>query len=183
LSEITTHLKKVRSKIVVFEGWEPTLDPNLSEIASTLRRELKTQNLLLTNGYLLPKLDGIDEVKISLKALSEKIHIEYTGKSNRQVLENFKLLCQSGKRVSAETVLVPGYVDREEIGRIAKFIASIDEGIPLRIDSYWPIASKKWRRPTYEEMREAMREARKHLRKVSSVVGNEPVLGEVKVVG
>ena len=84
--------------------------------------------------------------------------------------------------MSAETVLIPGYVNEEEIGRIARFLASVDKEIPLRIDAYWPIASKKWRPPTAREMRKAVEEAERYLVNVSFLGGSEQVQGEVVTV-
>jgi len=182
LDEIIDALKSVKPEIVVFEGWEPTLDPHLSKIATELHREIGTCNYLLTNGYVLPELEGIDEVKVSIKALSDEIHREYTGKSNRRVLDNLREFYQSGIKLSAETVLIPGYVNEEEIGRIARFLASVDKQIPLRIDAYWPIASKKWRAPTAKEMRKAVEEAERYLVNVSFLGGSEEVQGEVVTV-
>jgi pyruvate-formate lyase-activating enzyme len=179
LEEIINALKDIKPEIVVFEGWEPTLDPNLSKIATQLHQEIGTWNYLLTNGYLSPQLGGVDEVKVSIKAFSDEIHREYSGKSNKRVLENFKKLYQSKIKLSAETVLIPGYVDREEIGKIAKFVSSVDKEIPLRIDAYWPIISKKWRAPTAGEMREAIEEAKRYLLNVSFLGGTEEVQGEV----
>jgi pyruvate formate lyase activating enzyme len=179
LDEITDALSGVKPEFVVFEGWEPTLDPNLSEIAGELHRQIGTCNYLLTNGYIFRDVEDIDEVKVSIKALSDDIHREYTGKSNRRVLQNLGKLHQSGIKLSAETVLIPGYVDEEEIGRIARFLASVDREIPLRIDAYWPIASKKWRVPSAREMRKAVHEAERYLANVSFLEGTEEVQGEV----
>ncbi|MEM3150854.1 MAG: radical SAM protein [Candidatus Nezhaarchaeales archaeon] len=179
LNEVVNALREVKPEVVVFEGWEPTLDPNLPEISVTLKKELGVKNHLLTNGYLLPKLDGLDEVKVSLKAFSEDLHREYTGRSNRRVLRNFERLYGSGVRLSAETVLIPGYVDKAEIGRIAEFIASVDDEIPLRIDPYWPVASQEWRAPTVEELKEAVEEAKNHLVNVSFLSPKAGVVGRV----
>lgn len=74
LNEIIAALRGVKLEVAVFEGWEPTLDPQLSEIASELHRQIGTWNYLLTNGYSLPQLEGVDEVKVSIKALSDYTH-------------------------------------------------------------------------------------------------------------
>ncbi len=182
VEDIIDALKNVKPQVVVFEGWEPTLDPHLGKIATELHREIGTCNYLLTNGYILPELEGIDEVKVSIKAFSDEIHREYTGKSNRRVLYNLREFYQRGIKLSAETVLIPGYVNEEEIGRIARFLASVDKEIPLRIDAYWPIASKKWRPPTAYEMRQAVDEAERYLVNVSFLGGSEQVQGEVVTV-
>jgi pyruvate formate lyase activating enzyme len=40
--------------------------------------------------------------------------------------------------VVASTLLVPGYVDPNQVGRIAKFIASIDRDIPYALLAFAP---------------------------------------------
>lgn len=179
LEEIVESLKPFEPEIALFGGWEPTLDHSLSEIASILHTELETWNYLLTNGYELPIIEEIDEVRVSIKAYSDETHRDYTGRSNRRVLENFKMIYESGVKLSAETVLIPGYVDSTEVGKIARFISSVDDNIPLRIDAYWPAVSKDWVAPSKDEMRSALNAARKYLKNVSSLTGDRSVKGEV----
>lgn len=83
-------------------------------------------------------------IKFDLKAWSEGLHIALCGVSNKRTLENFKLLAQyAEKRPSppfliASTLLVPGYIDREEISHIAAFIASLSSDIPYAILAFHP---------------------------------------------
>ncbi len=180
VEEIINLLSKVTPEEIIFEGWEPTMDKNLKEIAKAIKKEIGSYTLLLTNGYLFPPFDAFDEIKISIKAYNEKIHEEYTGMSNKNVLANFKKTYEeTSAKISAETVLIPEYVDAMEIKKIADFIASVDENIPLRIDSYWSIASREWQAPTKEEMYAAVKEAKKYLKNVYFLAGDESIKGEV----
>jgi pyruvate formate lyase activating enzyme len=83
-------------------------------------------------------------IKFDLKALDENLHIALTGVSNRWTLENFRLAARSSSRrrspplVIASTLLVPGFVDAQEIDRIARFIASIDPSIPYALLGFHP---------------------------------------------
>ena len=174
-------LEKTEPKIAVFEGWEPTLDPMLAEIADSIRNnEIRT--VLLTNGYLYPPVDSFDEIKVSIKAFSHQVHKYYTGKSNRRVLRNFKSIYDNApEKLSAETVLIPGLVDIDEIESIAKFISSIDPTIPLRIDCYWPVVpNTPWRAPTREEIRSAVIRARKYLENVHFLSSDAKIIGKVR---
>ncbi|HID09898.1 MAG TPA: radical SAM protein [Candidatus Latescibacteria bacterium] len=83
-------------------------------------------------------------VKFDLKAYDEVLHLALTGSSNRASLENFR---RAGARfrersapplVVASTLLVPGYVDAEEVGRIARFIAEVDPRIPYSLLAFHP---------------------------------------------
>jgi pyruvate formate lyase activating enzyme len=106
-----------------------------------------------TNGMMHPKLldaaleqslrsDGC--IKFDLKAFDEPLHEALTGVSNQRTLENFRRAAQrSAERrepplVVASSLLVPGYVDADQVGKIARFIASIDETIPYALLAFAP---------------------------------------------
>lgn len=83
-------------------------------------------------------------VKIDLKAFDENLHLALTGNSNQQALENF---ARAAGRLSerpepplvvASTLLVPGYVDPEEVGRIASFIRGFGSSIPYVLLGFAP---------------------------------------------
>ena len=83
-------------------------------------------------------------VKFDLKAHNEHLHYALTGGSNARTLENF---AQAARRfwerphlalVVASTLLVPGYVNADEIGHIASFIASLDARIPYALLAFAP---------------------------------------------
>jgi pyruvate formate lyase activating enzyme len=82
-------------------------------------------------------------VKFDLKAYEEGLHVALTGGSNRRTLENFRAAARVQERpdpplVIASTLLVPGYVTPEEVGRIARFIAEIDPRIPYSLLGFAP---------------------------------------------
>jgi pyruvate formate lyase activating enzyme len=166
-------------KQVVLMGAEPTTDSELSQLTEALHRELSSHNILLTNGFILADLNHIDEVVFSIKAYSDRLHRDYTGKSNRKVLENFARYYQSGVKLRAESIFIPDYIDYHEIESISRFIARIDQNIPYRIDAYIPVGDNPWRRPTPEEMQKAVDIARKHLASVSCLTGKERLKSEL----
>ena len=83
-------------------------------------------------------------IKFDLKAWSEGLHIALCGVSNRRTLENFRLLAgyraarPSPPLLIASTLLIPGYVDREEVFNIASFIASLGPDIPYSLLAFHP---------------------------------------------
>jgi pyruvate formate lyase activating enzyme len=83
-------------------------------------------------------------VKFDLKAYREPLHIFLTGRGNRQILENFKRAARlfterpDPPLVIASTLLVPGYVDVDEVSRIASFIAGINPDIPYALLGFGP---------------------------------------------
>ncbi len=172
--EVVDTLVGLDVKWVLFEGQEASLDPQMPLIAEALHRKLGTTNVLLTNAYQMSDLTHIDKVSIGLKAYSEKLHRDYTSESNQTILENFEKIYHSGVPMMAETVLIPEYIDHEEIGKIAKFIATVDPGIRYQIDAYFKAGDNPWRRPTAEEVELATVAASKHLSNVYAYKGSEP---------
>ncbi len=83
-------------------------------------------------------------IKFDLKAYDENLHMALTGASNRRTLENFARAAQRFQErrepplVVASTLLVPGYVDANEVGRIAGFIAAINPNIPYALLAFAP---------------------------------------------
>jgi len=83
-------------------------------------------------------------VKFDLKAWDENLHIALTGITNKRTLKNF---IRAGDKIKqrpepppllANTLLVPGYIDENEISSIAKFIASINPEIPYSLLAFHP---------------------------------------------
>ena len=106
-----------------------------------------------TNGSMHPALlkqaaeialNSGGSIKFDLKAWSEEVHIALCGVSNKRTLENFQLLAEyTRKRPSppfliASTLLVPGYVDKQEVSHIAGFISSLNPDIPYSLLAFAP---------------------------------------------
>ena len=85
-------------------------------------------------------------IKFDLKSFNEKLNLALCGVSNIRTLDNFKYLAENyfGTRgvnmpeLSACTLLVPGYVNHEEIEQIANFISEIDDEIPYSLLIFHP---------------------------------------------
>ncbi len=146
-----------RTSCICFFGGDPTPQAPFSLKAARLARE-KTKGRILricweTNGSMHPgildkmveiALDSGGNIKFVLKAWNENLNIALTGVSNHRTLKNF---ARVGKRVRerpspplliASTLLVPGYVDEDEVRRLARFIASIDRDIPYSLLAFHP---------------------------------------------
>ena len=181
LAEVMTLIKDLKPTSAIFMGTEAGLDPELGALAKELHTAFNCYNVILTNGLRLFDLEHIDEVIFSLKAYTDRLHREYTGKPNKQILNNFATVYGSGTKLQAESVLIPDYIDACEIERIARFVAGLDNNIPLRIDAYFPVGNNPWRSPTTEEIEQAASLAGKHLNKVNYLtldmkrIGDEPV--------
>jgi len=142
---------------ICFFGGDPT--PQLPHAIYASRLALrKSQGRILricweTNGSMHPallkqmaelSLSSGGCIKFDLKAWSEQICIALCGVSNNRTLDNFRFLAGYTKRrpspplLVASTLLVPGYVGKEEIGAIATFISSLDPDIPYALLAFHP---------------------------------------------
>jgi pyruvate formate lyase activating enzyme len=80
-------------------------------------------------------------IKFDLKSYSEKLNYALCGVSNKRTLENFKYLAlnyfetreKKMPEMSACTLMVPGYVNHEEVQSISKFISNINDEIPYSL--------------------------------------------------
>lgn len=83
-------------------------------------------------------------IKFDLKAYTKELNIALCGVSNEYTLENFSRLAEFIKYreepplLIASTLLVPGYIDRYEVERIAEFIASLNPQIPYSLLAFYP---------------------------------------------
>jgi len=181
LTDTMTLIENLEIERAIFMGTEPALDPELPFLAEKLHHKFNCYNIILTNGLKLTNLEYIDEVIFSLKAFSEELHRDYTGRSNKRILKNFVSIYNSGKRLQAETVLIPDYIDKYEVERTAWFVSGIDQNIPLRIDAYFPVGDNPWRAATATEVSAAAELAKRHLKTVNCLtldmkrIGSKPV--------
>jgi len=160
-------IKDKEIKYAIFMGTEASLDPELPKLAEALHKRFNSHNILLTNGVVLADMEHIDEIIFSIKAVSEELHKDYTGKPNDKVLQNFAKIYETGKKLQAETVLIPEYIDASEVEKTARFVASVDPEITFRVDAYFPVPGCPWRAATREEVEEAAELARKHVKNVN----------------
>jgi pyruvate formate lyase activating enzyme len=83
-------------------------------------------------------------IKFDLKAWHETVHIALTGIPNRRTLDNFERVASFINErpevplLVASTLLVPGYVDVDEVRKIARFIYRLSPNIPYSLLAFHP---------------------------------------------
>lgn len=83
-------------------------------------------------------------IKVDIKAWDPGIHMALCGVENSHTIENFVKLASlvelrpEPPLLVASTLLVPGYVDKEEVGAIASFLAGLNPGIPYSLLAFYP---------------------------------------------
>lgn len=168
IEEVISHLKPLSFEKAIFLGKEPTEDKDFLPLARILKEEFLCYNICLTNGYQLVEDIAINEVCVSIKAVTPWVFKEFTGKDDpERVLKNFKrYVNKTNLKIRAESVFIPNYIDEREIEKIACFISEVDKTIPYRIDAYIPFNNDKFGRPTEDEMNKAKIIAEKYLENV-----------------
>ncbi len=102
-----------------------------------------TMNKTLLKEMIELSLTTGGTIKFDLKAWDERLHIALTGVTNQRTLENFALVAEKIPQrtepplLVASTLLVPGYIDEEEIRGIARFIASLNPNIPYSLLAFY----------------------------------------------
>jgi pyruvate formate lyase activating enzyme len=146
-----------RTACICYFGGDPT--PQLPHAIKASRLALKRAGDRVlricweTNGSMSPamlrqvaqlSMNSGGCIKFDLKAYSEELNIALTGVTNRRTLENFQSLARMRDQrpdppfLIASTLLVPGYVDVEEVGKLARFIASCGTDIPYALLAFYP---------------------------------------------
>ncbi|MDI6873470.1 radical SAM protein [Candidatus Solincola sp.] len=145
-----------RTACICYFGGDPSPQMPFALRASELALESRGDGLRIcweTNGsmhrgLLRRALDLSLEsggcVKFDLKAFTPSLHRALCGVENSTTLDNFSYAASriperpEPPPVIASTLLVPGYVEAEEVGRIASFIASLDPDIPYSLLAFHP---------------------------------------------
>jgi len=103
-----------------------------------------SQNPRIFDEMVTLSLESGGCVKVDLKALDMRIHRALCGTGNRRTFLNFE---RAARRMNerpepplliASTLLVPGYIDPQEVGAIARFIAALDPAIPYALLVFHP---------------------------------------------
>jgi len=142
-----------RTYCVCYFGGDPASQMPHALAAARLLAERGVVVCWETNGTAHPRLmdRALDLslatggcVKFDLKAHDDALHRVLTGASNAWTLENFARAAARSEEggatplVVASTLLVPGYVDAAEVGRIARFIAELNPAIPYSLLGFCP---------------------------------------------
>jgi len=83
-------------------------------------------------------------IKFDLKAWDQNLHIALCKADNKSSLSNFRYVSHFIKErpdpplLVASTLLVPGYIDAQEVAHIARYISSCNPSIPYSLLAFHP---------------------------------------------
>jgi len=182
---------------ICYFGGDPSAQmPHAIKASQIALEKAKEQKRILricweTNGYEKEEfalraaelsLRSGGNLKFDLKTWNENLNLALCGVSNKPTLRTLRIL---GERffkerlelpiLNASTLLVPGYIDAEEIAKIASFIAEIDPRIPYTLLAFSPqYVMVDLPTTSHEQADRCYRAAKRHLEKVR--IGNVSLL-------
>jgi pyruvate formate lyase activating enzyme len=152
-----THRVSMRTSCVCYFGGDPTPQlPYALRVSKRMREEHPGRILRIcweTNASMHPawlnpmvrlSLESGGCIKVDLKAWHRSTHQALCGVDNRLVLDNFASLARQFQKrptpplLVASTLLVPGYVDEQEVAHLAGFIADLNPDIPYALLAFAP---------------------------------------------
>ena len=156
--------------IIAFTGGDLACQPEFYALCTEKVKELDLGLWVLfeTNGYgLTPQnLDlfrgaGIDAFWLDIKAYDGEVHHRLTGASNEWVLRLPEEMLKRGFVLEVLSLYIPGWVERDQLERIAVLLAGVDESIPFTILAFFPQHQMRHvPPPTLEQMVSAYEAAR-----------------------
>jgi len=111
---------------------------------SKLAREKGLKNIMVTAGYInrepLEEIDRyIDAYSVDLKFFSDDSYRRYSKGRLQPVLDTIKYVFERGKWLEITTLIVPKYLDEDQIRGIANWIASeLAPWVPWHISRFFP---------------------------------------------
>ena len=136
---------------VTFSGGEPLMFPDFLMELLIACIEKGFHRTVDTSGYadtktLLKVAEYTDLFLYDLKVMDEEKHIDFTGKSNKLILKNLKVLAESGADINIRMPLIKNVnSDDENLHDTARFIASLPGKIvPVNLLPYHSIAVNKY---------------------------------------
>ena len=147
------------TRCICYFGGDPTPQmPHAIEVSKRALGAARSKGRILricweTNGSMNPHL--LEEmivlslnsggcIKFDIKAWNESLQKALCGVSNQRTKENFERACRwiperpEPPLLIASTLLIPGYMDEEEIRNISRWIASLDPEIPYALLAFYP---------------------------------------------
>lgn len=145
-------------------GWEYVHD------AAKLAKEAGLKTVVVTNGTAEPEilkqvLPYIDAFNVDLKAYRAEVYEQLGG--DLETVKRFIELAASQSHVEVTSLIVPGKNDSvEDMEAQAKWLAQIDENIPLHITRYFPRWKSHEPATDIQKMESLKEAAEKYLRRV-----------------
>lgn len=137
---------------VTFSGGEPLMQPQFLKALLEKCRSKGIHTAIDTCGYapaeILMAVAPLTNLFLyDLKLMQDARHVEYTGVSNRLILENLRVLGQAHDNIWIRVPIIPGVNDGEDqLEELARFAASIAGVRQVNLLPYHATGVPKFRR-------------------------------------
>ncbi|MDD2515868.1 MAG: AmmeMemoRadiSam system radical SAM enzyme [Candidatus Gracilibacteria bacterium] len=142
-------------KSIAYTYNEPTIFFEYAFETMKLAKSRGIKNIFVSNGFQSKEFweiakDYIDAINIDLKSFSDKFYSKICGGNLNGVLKNIEFIAKNTNIwLEITTLIIPGENDsKEELEKIAKFIASINKNIPWHISAFYPCYKMLKKQPT-----------------------------------
>ncbi|MCP1110190.1 AmmeMemoRadiSam system radical SAM enzyme [Ohessyouella blattaphilus] len=121
---------------------EPLIGYEFVRDTAKLVKEAGMVNVLVTNGTASPQVLSeispyIDAMNIDLKGFTDDFYKKVKG--DLETVKRFITEAHQSAHIEVTTLVIPGMNDsEEEIGALAKWLASLDADIPLHLSRFFP---------------------------------------------
>ena len=143
-AEIVGAARAHRCASISYTYTEPTVFFEFAYETAGLAKQAGLKNIFVTNGYqtseTIEKMAGlVDAANVDLKSFSDEFYQKRCGARLAPVLSAIKLMYEKGIFIEITTLVIPGENDgREELTKLADFIASVSPGIPWHVSRFHP---------------------------------------------
>ena len=142
--KIVAQAKKYKCRSISYTYTEPTIFFEYAYDTARLAKAQGLYNIFVTNGYMTEEAlevikPYLDAANVDLKAYSENYYQKVCGAKLEGVLRSIEKMRELGIWVEITTLVLPGMNDsREELEKLAAFIARVGVEIPWHISRFHP---------------------------------------------
>lgn len=142
--EVVREAVKHKCRSISYTYTEPTIFFEYAYDISKLAREKGLKNVFVTNGYM--RVEALEEISpyldacnVDLKSFSDDFYRTMCGARLQPVTESIKKMKELGIHIEVTTLIIPNKNDsKEELKKIAQFIAGVDNNIPWHVSRFHP---------------------------------------------
>jgi pyruvate formate lyase activating enzyme len=170
---------------IAYTYTEPTVFFELVLDTAMLAKEAGLANILVTNGFMSPKLlqasaAVLDAANVDLKSFSDGFYTRYCNGRLEPVKQTLKTMVELGLMVEVTTLVIPGLNDDpDELGKMASFIAGeLGPSTPWHLSRFHPAFEMNQTEPTPVETLEKACDIAQSAGLVHVYTGNVPGAGE-----
>lgn len=147
--------------IAAFTGGDLVCCPEFyGEFAQLIHTHTSLWVLIETNGHGLTPLNldylqacGVDAFWLDIKAFDDEKHRWLTGCSNKNILKLPAEILKRNFVLEVLSLYIPGLVETDDLGKIARSLAEVDRTIPFTILAFFPeYRMQDFNSPTVEDM-------------------------------